>query len=242
MLLLENGLVTQSLDSHLDIEKFLSLEDEFYYLFASNYDKTWDVWNAGGIPFDINWEYLDKSPMLYKTLHKVRDLDPMISKFDNKAALAYYLKLKYKCFSPYKILHLNVDGEPIKEWVTPAIQDWIKSLPFETVDLVSLFYNDHFCPLKYHRDYDYFPVEEGWKGVPDTLQDVIWFRFDLSRGFNFYDIDSNGNILSTYPVEGYSSTFNHYNWHGNTEIQESSSITVKVEGKFTEEFRKKIYG
>ena len=243
MLLLNNGLVSYTLDSYLDIEKFLSLKDEFYFLFASNHARTKDVWNSGGIPFDLNWEYLTKNPLMYHTYHNYKDEDIYINQLADKNARTYYLKLKYKCFSPYKILHLNEFQQPMHEWVIPEIQEWIATLPFSNIDMVSMFFNDHYVPLKYHRDYNYLPVEEGNDTTPpSTVQDIIWFRFDLSRGFNFYDIDSDGNILETYPVGGYSATFNHYNWHGNTEAHHSPSLTMKVEGVFTDEFRKKIYG
>ena len=243
MLLLKNNQVTFSLDPFLDIENFLSLKDEFYYLFANNYQKTKDVWNAGGIPFELNWKYLTEHPMLYKTFHLFKDVDPYINKLPDKTAIAYYLKLKYGCFSPYKILHLNEYKQPLEDWVTPAIKDWIGTLPYSSIDHISFFFNDHFCPLKYHRDYNYFPVEHGYSAdPPDTLQDIIWLRFDTDRGFNFYDIDDNGNIIATYPVQGYSSTFNHYNWHGNTEHSDVPSLTVKLEGTFTKEFKEKIYG
>jgi hypothetical protein len=241
MLLLTNNKVSHTLDSYLDIDKFLSLKDEFYFLFAKNLQRTKDVWNSGGIPADLNWPYLNKDPLLYHTVHSIDD--PKVSEFgDDKQGLAKYLQLKYGSFNPYKILHLNEYQKPLYDWVTPAIQTWVDTLPFDSVDVVSFFYNDHYCPLKYHRDYNYFPVEQGDnRNVPDTVQDLIWFRFDLTRAFNLYNIDNFGNILNTYPVEGYSATFNHYNWHGNTESSNRASLTIKVEGKFAQEFKHRIY-
>jgi hypothetical protein len=241
--LLKNGLVTYSLDKFLDIDNFLSLKDEFYMLFANNYSQTKDVWNAGGIPDTVDWDYLKSTPLPYRIYHGIKDSDPAIAQLKDKTAIAYYLKLKYGCFSPYKILHLNEYLKPLSDWVSTPIKTWIETLPFQKIDLVSFFYNDHSCPLKYHRDYNYFPIEQGYEEtMPETVEDLIWFRFDLTRGFNFYEIDESGNILQVHPVSGYASTFNHYNWHGNTEAHDYSSLTVKVEGKFTEEFKKKIYG
>lgn len=241
MILLNNGKVSCTLDSYLDVDKFKSLKDEFYYLFASNLSRTKDVWNSGGIPADIGWAYLSSDPLLYHTLHAISDpaVQEIVARFgEDKQGLAKFLQLKYGSFNPYKILHLNDYQQPLKDWVSPVIKEWVNSLPFASVDVVSLFYNDHYCPLKYHRDYNYFPVEQGDnREVPDTVQDLIWFRFDLSRGFNLYDIDEFGNVLTVHPVEGHSATFNHYNWHGNVEASNHSSLTIKVEGKFKDTFK-----
>jgi hypothetical protein len=56
-----------------------------------------------------------------------------------------------------------------------------------------------------------------------------------------FDLDEKtGEVLQTVPVEGYSAFFNHHNWHGNFVGHPNSSITVKVEGRFTPEFRELI--
>lgn len=241
MILLSNGHASHTLDTYLDIDKFLGLQDDFYFLFASNLKRTKDVWNSGGIPINSPWPYLNDNPLLYHTFHKSND--PKIGKFENdRQGLAKYLQLKYGSFNPYKILHLSEYQQDLQDWVTPAIKDWVKSMPFDSIDMVSFFYNDHYCPLKYHRDYNYFPIETGNKpDVPDTVQDLIWFRFDLEREFNLYDLDLAGHILQVHPVKGYSATFNHYNWHGNTEVYDRASLTIKIEGKFVADFKNKIY-
>ena len=225
-----------TLDNYLDIEHFLSLKDEFYFLFAKNKDRAVSSWNAAGISTDCDWEYLTENPFLYYALHK--NQDPKFTEFDNKEQLAVYLQLKYGAFTPYKILHL-MDYSPqknIEPWVTGPIQQWLRTLPFDKIDSVSLFYNDHYCPLKYHRDYNFLPYEKGNQLQPDTLQDLIWFRFDLSREFFLYDINADGSVKHSVAVEGHTATFNHYNWHGNISAYDKASLTVKVEGKFIEGF------
>jgi hypothetical protein len=227
----------QTLDAELDIEYFLSLKDEFYFLFAKNKDKAVSSWNAGGIPVDCQWNYITENPFLYYTLHK--NQDPKFTEFDNKEQLAVYLQLKYGSFNPYRILHL-VDytaQKNIESWVTEPIKKWIQSLPFSRIDSVSFFYNDHYCPLKFHRDFNFLPYEKGEQAMPDTVQDLIWFRFDLDREFFLYNISEDGNIVDQLPVQGYSATFNHFNWHGNIDSYDKASLTVKVEGKFSKEFR-----
>ena len=140
-------------------------------------------------------------------------------------------------------MHLNDFQKDLHDWVDDPIKSWVHSLPFERFDVVSLFLSDHYVPLKYHRDYNFFPYEKGdVRETPKTLQDIIWFRFDKNRAFNFYELDDAGNVIKEYNVEGYSSTFNHFNWHGNVSSHDTATVTIKIEGKFTDEFRKQIYG
>jgi hypothetical protein len=67
---------------------------------------------------------------------------------------------------------------------------------------------------------------------------MLWVRFDLDRPF--YLIDINGDEVKQTAVEGYSAFYNHHNWHGNFTGIPFSSLTMKIEGAFTQEFRKKI--
>lgn len=237
MLLLHNK-PFHTLDQYLNIADFLSLKDEFYYLFAKNKEHAVSVWNAGGIPRNTTWDYITDNPGLYYSLKN--SSDARTTEFDNKEQLAVYLQLKYGSFNPYRILHL-LDYSPdknIEPWVTVPIKTWMETLPFSKIDSVSLFYNDHYCPLKFHRDYNFLPYENGeLDQPPDVLQDLIWFRFDLNRHFCLYEISADGKIIKTIPVEGHSAIFNHYNWHGNTEAYDKASLTVKVEGKFKEDFK-----
>lgn len=249
-MLLLNSKPFITLDSYLDISRFKSLEDDFYFLYSKNIGNGKATWNSGGIPVDLNWPYLTDHHLLYHVYHSAKKtgnskLLAMIDYFDStndKDGLARFLQLKFGAFTPYRILHLNSYKKPLHNFVDPLIKEWVHSLPFESIDMVSLFFNDHYCPLKYHKDYNYFPYEDGDKReVPDTLQDLIWFRFDLNRGFNLYNFDKDGIMIESIPVEGYSATFNHYNWHGNTEAYDQASLTVKIEGKFIPEFKEKIY-
>ena len=122
------------------------------------------------------------------------------------------------------------------------IIDFAESLPFDKLGVVTVFYNEHFVPLGYHRDVNLFPIERKEKNVSyKHRQELIWLRFDLDRPFYLFDIDTeNGEVIESVPVEGYSAFFNHHNWHGNFNSHSESSITIKFEGKFTDKFRKLI--
>jgi hypothetical protein len=234
-----------TLDNYLTIPQFLELKDDFYFLFSKNLDKSISTWTAGGIPTDCSWPYLTEPAILYYSYHGDHDEDTLskieyFNKENDRQGLATFLQLKYGSFNPYRILHL-LDYTPqhkFEPFVNSVIRDWAYSLPYERLDSISLFYTDHFCPLKYHRDYNYLPYEKGYNpNVPDTIQDIIWLRFDLGREFFLYEIDENGTVIKSVPVEGHSITFNHYNWHGNINSYDKASLTVKVEGKFKPDFK-----
>lgn len=193
-------------------------------------------------------------------------LDQHLSHFEKKDdlhGLSRYLKLRYEAYDPYNILNIRKTYGPYyaadsyvftaEDWEKyywedymddyPAIKDFIvNDLPFDEIGVVTLFYNEHFVIQNFHRDFNYFPYEKGNK--PETFphrQELIWLRFDLDRPFSVFELDiENGKVIKEYPVRGYSAFFNHHNWHGCFKGSPYTSITLKVEGKFTDEFRKQI--
>lgn len=207
---------------------------------------------------------------IYRRVNEERKTDKILDKHvkhfedtKDQHGLSRYLKLRYQAFDPYNVLNIRKTTGPYyaadSYWFTdddwskyewcdymedyPHIKDFITNgLPMDRIGVVTVFWNEHFIPQGFHRDYNYFPYEKGDK--PDTFphrQELIWFRFDLDRPFHLYDLDiSNGKVLKEIPVEGYSAFFNHHQWHGSFDNYPNTSMTVKVEGRFTDEFRKKI--
>lgn len=194
-----------------------------------------------------------------------RDLDKKIKMFEDagdRRGLVKYFKLRYKLFDPYDILQIRytetsknlyaADGATFTKsdwdsykWIVEMdqfqnIQEFIESLPFENLGMITFFINEHYVPLGYHRDYNYNADIVG--NQPETFphrQEMIWFRFDLDRPFFLYDIENN-QVINSIPVEGHTAFYNHHQWHGNLKGSPNSSLTMKVEGTFTDEFRKKI--
>lgn len=226
-----------NLDKYLDISKLLALETEFYHLYATNSDKASSTWTSGSIPLDTSWKYLKDHHTLYHHSHTEEFDFPTA----DREKLAVFLQLKYNSFNPYKILHLYNNGflDFVKEY--PDIIDAIESLPFKSIQSASLFYNQRYMPQGYHRDYNYWPVEQGDQPTPpESEQNLIWFRFDLDREFYIYDIDDVGKVKNEIPVEGHAVYFNHYTWHGNIHTPNKTSLTIKIEGDFEEDFYARI--
>ena len=264
--MMHHGKPFYCLDEHIDIQTFLSLRDDFCFLYANSNPLTrQDTFGSAGLPAwdippasDSAWQYLLDPPTPYAAYHRaLKENDPKTierMKFfkDNHRTqdLCLFLQLKYGAFNPYKKIHLLAEKGKQSPYSfipaldeLPGIRNWINALPFERLNLCQLIVVDHYYIHKYHRDFDFFPIENGHQPMPQPgeMDDWMWLRFELDRGFNLYDLDDDGNILETIPIEGYSATMNNMNWHGNTEAYPKHSMTMKLEGKFTEEFKKKIY-
>jgi len=207
---------------------------------------------------------------IYRRVNEDRKTDPVLDKhvkyFEDKKdqpGLARYFKLRYQAFDPYNVLNVRKTTGPYyaADSYTFTEDDWnnyywcdymedyshlvdfiTNELPMDRIGVVTVFWNEHFIPQGFHRDYNYFPYEKGDK--PESFphrQELIWFRFDADRPFYLFDLDiPTGRVLQKIPVEGYSVFFNHHQWHGSFDNYPKTSVTVKVEGRFTDEFRKQL--
>jgi hypothetical protein len=252
------------LDQHIDIETFLNLKDDFAFLYAkSNPLERCDSFGGGGLPVwdippakDSAWQYLLDPPSPYYAYHEAKKsgntkILERIKYFEDNHRLqdlCLFLQLKYGAFNPYKKLHLLSKKDKFRKFIPlldefPGITNWLEALPFDAINECQIIVVDHYYIHKYHRDFDFFPIEKGHQPMPQPgeMDDWMWLRFELDRGFNLFDLDDNGNIIETIPIQGYSATMNNMNWHGNTEGYPKHSMTVKIEGKFTKEFKKKVF-
>lgn len=263
-----NGKDFIPLDKHIDIKKIINLKDDFHFLYSSQMAKArTGTFHIGGFDPDNIPNVFRERDMLYLALKKSNlerqtdlDLDRKLKHFEdnyNNPGLVRYLKLRYRAYDPYNILQIRYTNLKLysadaltftdKEWnsyewaegIDKHIVDALESLPFKKLGTVTLFMNEHYIPLGYHRDFNYLPDENG--NTPKTFphrQEMIWIRFDLDRPF--YLIDTDNDTVKQTAIEGYSAFYNHHNWHGNFTGIPFSSLTMKLEGAFTEEFRKQI--
>jgi hypothetical protein len=260
-----NSKLFLNLDSFLNIDNFLSQEDNFYQLFSKKYRYSSPAWGAGSIALDTCHPYANQHQYLYHTYHN-NEFDFNFTSSEKRIGqgadqeqwneeLSVYLQLKYNAVSPYRFLHFidhskNSAGSVsnFHDWVEkeyPEVFNWFKSFPMNSYKNVSLIFTPRYIQQGYHRDFNIYPIEKpethNLTTPPDLNFDVVWLRFNLDRPFYLYDIDQTGAILHEYPVEGHSVMFNHYNWHGNIHPMESSSLTLKIEGKLNPEFKNKIF-
>lgn len=260
-----------TLDPYIDLEGFLKLEDEFNFMFCSNLDKIRNgIWSAGGHSPDFPYSIFHERDLLYYVNQRALadrksdpELDAKIKYFEDRndrAGLSRFYKLKYGAMDPYSILNLRTTTKNVyasdahftdEDWELykwtdlidsfPKIKEWIDQLPLEKLGIITIFYNEHYVPLGYHRDTNYFPLEKGNNSESFShRQEFIWLRFDLGRKFCLFDINDAGQLANTVHVQGHSAFFNHHNWHGNFEPMDHSSLTVKIEGRFSADLRRNL--
>jgi len=253
-----------SLDKYLDLSHFLSLRNDLNFLVSKEWKNFRSgIWNAAGHSPTI----IDNCPnifrekdFLYFCYHRAnkdrkhnKELDCQLDFFEkhqDKEGLSKFLKLSYNAFDPYYILNLSEFDEELKKYKLfdnivkehTKIQEFILSLPFQTLGRITVFYNEHYVPLGHHRDYNYWPFEEGDIPQPQPHRnEFIWLRFDLNREFYLYDIDEySGEVTDSVKILGHSAFFNDVNWHGNISSYSNSTVTIKICGEFTDKLRKDL--
>ena len=106
------------------------------------------------------------------------------------------------------------------------LMDFIHTLPFESTGRMLIMYDDVPREVPAHRDH----VET------DILHEFIWFRTNLRKPFYMLDYRTGEKKY----VEGYSAWFDSVNQFHGSDPYQGLAISVRVDGVFTEEFRKKI--
>jgi hypothetical protein len=114
--------------------------------------------------------------------------------------------------------------EAAKEFA--ALMDFIHTLPFESTGRTLIMYDNVPREVPAHRDH----VET------DILHEFIWFRTNLRKPFYMLNHQTGEKKY----VESYSAWFDSVNQFHGSDPFEGLAISVRVDGVFTEEFRKKI--
>jgi hypothetical protein len=108
----------------------------------------------------------------------------------------------------------------------PKLIDWIYKLPFSEVGRVIFFMHEHDCQLLTHRD--------GRKYEPHH-NEFLWLNPIGKKNFFVY----NENTDEKHIVAGKAIFFNDLDMHGGLPV-DRMTWTLRVDGKFTDEFRKQL--
>ncbi len=223
-----------NLDNELPLSTLPNINDaiaESYQLIKQN---TWQqTINLAGEQSQCNW------------LHKNKDLSTPSDFFK--------LELKNKTLAPMWILELTTTpnnelnlydsiSTPAEDWERISFRTdlpeswnemvlWIKNLNcFSKIGRTSLLIARPGIPVQYHRDIGV--SGENFEHY-DHRQEFIWIN--LSHGKTLYILDQHNNPTL---VDCSSAFFNHHNWHGSHETLQQWCFSFKIEGIFSEKFRK----
>jgi hypothetical protein len=89
-----------------------------------------------------------------------------------------------------------------------------------------IMYDDVARPVTAHRDH----------ATTELCHEFVWFRTNLRKPFYMFN-DETGEKLY---VDSYSAWFDTVNQFHGTDPQEGLSFSIRVDGHFTDEFRKRI--
>ena len=106
------------------------------------------------------------------------------------------------------------------------LMDFIATLPFQATGRMLIMYDDASRRVPAHRDHI----------KTDVCHEFMWFRTNLKKPFYML----NQKTIEKKYVEGYSAWFDSVNQYHGSDAYDGLSYSIRVDGKFTDEFRAKI--
>jgi len=177
--------------------------------------------------------------------HEIRKVGKLIGEWDNRDDFVRYLKLALGAYDPYQFVFIKTeDGGwetrfEEKAWTPDAVHfpelvEWIKKLEgtvFTHMGRIIIFKAEHDVVTSLHRDLIY-PDETDYF---DHRHEFIHLRTRLDRDFYIWDQETDEKITTTSRAI----FFNDQDWH-NGGIANVQTYSIRIDGAFTDEFRKKI--
>jgi len=251
------------LDSHLDVESFKKLHPEICkgFALAREYAKegTWMKpefdWNDAS--HIINWKPIYKA---FEEFEKLPDNDPIkiegmklypsnFKNFKERNTFLTYLKMTMGAHDPYIYYFLWEDADrsdrdgserlPTEEQkFFPGVVNWINNLKnnniIDTIGRVLFFVSNSSSKPFEHRDIDY-STQSNKDGYSNHKTEFIHIRPLIKRGFYIWDPQQQKKCY----INSHASFFNDQDWHGG-EFSMEHEYGLRIDCKFTDEFRKKI--
>lgn len=106
------------------------------------------------------------------------------------------------------------------------LMEFIARLPFRETGRMLIMYDDAPRSVPAHRDHI----------KTDICHEFLWFRTNLKKPFYMLNHKTNERKY----VEGYSAWFDSVNQYHGSDPCDGLSYSIRVDGKFTDEFRAKI--
>jgi hypothetical protein len=106
------------------------------------------------------------------------------------------------------------------------LMDFISTLPFQSTGRMLIMYDDVERPVPAHRDHT----------SRDVCHEFVWFRTNLRKPFYVLDHTTGEKRY----VESYTAWFDTVNQFHGSDPAAGLSFSIRVDGRFTEEFRRLI--
>ena len=249
--------IEQYIPNYMNI--FDTLQTEIYTGFATarQYAKE-GTWMKPGFTFNdmsyrIHWKPIYEAFDEFMALPddntiKIEGMKLMPTDFKNfqqRNIFTRYLKMSMGAYDPYIYYYLweegSWDDRSAKRKLTseavhfPNTVRWVESMVgelFESIGRVIFFHCEHDGIPFEHRDLD---AKNGIDIIKPHCNEFIHFRPNTKKPFYVWDpISSN-----KYYINARAAFWNDNDWHGGDRILQQS-YALRVDGKFSEEFRKRL--
>ena len=254
-----NGKPYYDLAQYLDLSEFDRMQPEILtgFALAREFAKE-GTWMAPGFTFD-DMSYQPYWKPIYKAAEEfaaLPDGDPVkeaglklmpldFKNFQQRNIFTRYLKMAMGAYDPYIYYFLWEDGSwddrtaprtltPEAEHF-PNVVKWVESLVgtvFEDIGRVIFFHCEADGIPFEHRDLD---AKNGVNVVKPHRNEFIHIRPNTKKAMYLWDPESKDK---TY-LNTRAAWWNDVDWHGGERIMEQS-YSLRIDGKFTKEFRKKL--
>lgn len=249
-----------NMEKYLDMETFEKLQPEIMHGFAAAREFAKEgTWMAPGFTFEdmsytLNWKPIYQALEEFQSLAddnpiKVEGMKLMPSDFGDykqRNKFTRYLKMALGAYDPYIYYFLweegSWDDRTAERKLTeeaehfPGIVNWteqlIKDNIFEHIGRVIFFHCEADGVPFEHRDLD---AKNGMNQTFPHKNEFIHIRPNTKKAFYLWDPETkNKTYLNTRAA-----WWNDQDWHGGERIMEQS-YALRIDGKFTEEFRKTL--
>lgn len=254
-----NGIPYFKLDKYLDMGRFDNLQPEILtgFALAREFAKE-GTWMAPGFTFD-EMSYQPHWKPIYKALEEflsLPDTDPIkvagmllyknFNDYKQRNIFTRFLKMATGAYDPYIYYFLWEEGSwddrtaarklteeaeyfpNVVEWVEQTITNGI----FENIGRVIFFHCEADGIPFEHRDLD---AKNGINVVKPHRNEFIHIRPNTKKAFYLWDPEKQNKVY----INSRAAWWNDVDWHGGERIMEQS-YSLRIDGKFTEEFRKKL--
>ena len=254
-----NGKPYFDLEQYLDMKTFDLLQPEIIkgFSLARPYAKE-GTWMAPGFSFN-NMSYIPHWKPIYKAMDEfmaLPDIDPIkqagmelmpkdFKNFKERNLFTRYLKMAMGSYDPYIYYYLWEEGSwddrtaPRKlteeaEYF-PEVVKWVENLVgtiFVDIGRVIFFHCEADGIPFEHRDLD---AKNGVDVVKPHRNEFIHIRPNTKKAFYIWDPEHKNKVY----LNTRAAWWNDTDWHGGEKIIEQS-YSLRIDGKFTEDFRKKL--
>jgi hypothetical protein len=253
-----NDIPYYNMEPYLDMGAFDDLQPEIYRGFAESREFAKEgTWMKPGFTFDkmsykLSWKPIYQAMDEFMLLPKDDpiyqsgiDLFKDFSNYKQRNKFTRYLKMAMGAYDPYIYYFLWEEGSwddrtaprKLTEEATyfPNVVKWVEQLQgtvFEHIGRVIFFHCDHDGIPFEHRDLD---AKNGMDQTFPHRNEFIHIRPNTKKAMYLWDPETKNKVY----LNTRAAWWNDQDWHGGEKIMEQS-YSLRIDGKFTEEFRKQL--